>query len=290
MSTLSSNSPRSNAPMISPTLRTSAVTFPQQLVPTMGHALAGVEILRGARQGMEGFVAGRITRSRRGKLCIDDSTWGPETDSVKSGYRVPIGSIHIFIGRMDGSEPDPDPKVPIETSSRRHAGSKHTFVGFIDGSQEPERSVESRMHDASEEATDADSYPSEGSFLDDGSIRFVGSNRLGTSVAEYNPDYPHFELLYCATVFMANIGGHGSQATQNQGAEPAANAVSNPNRESAARSSEQVLTGAEALTDALNSLDEALAIPMTTENQEAWRTRVNGLKARVTSIRREINV
>src|SRR3954468_12700329 len=100
---------------------------------------------------MEGFVAGRITRSRRGKLYIDDSTWGPEADPVESGYRVPIGSIHIFIGRMDGSEPELDLEVPMEISSRRYAGSKHTFVGFISGSLEPERSVESLMHAASEE-------------------------------------------------------------------------------------------------------------------------------------------
>ena len=98
---------------------------------------------------MEGFVAGRITRSRRGKLYIDDSTWGPEADSVKSGYRVPIGSIHIFIGKTDGSEPEPDLEVPMETSSRRSAGSRHTFVGFIDGSPESAHSVESLTPDAS---------------------------------------------------------------------------------------------------------------------------------------------
>src|ERR1041385_8072346 len=109
----------------------------------MGPALAGVEILEGARQGMEGFVAGRITRSRRGKLCIDDSTWGPDADSVESGYRVPIGSIHIFIGKTEGFEPEPDPKVPLEISSRRYAGSRHTFVVFIAGSPESARSVDS---------------------------------------------------------------------------------------------------------------------------------------------------
>ena len=32
-----------------------------------------------------------------------------------------------------------------------------------------------------------------------------------------------------------------------------------------------------------------MAILVIAENQEAWRTRVNGLRARVTSIRREIN-
>src|SRR4051812_3850381 len=47
MSTLSTISPRNKGPMISSTLRTYAVTFPRQLAPTMGPALAGVEILEG---------------------------------------------------------------------------------------------------------------------------------------------------------------------------------------------------------------------------------------------------
>src|ERR1041385_9095290 len=184
MSTLSSNSPRSNGPMISPTLRTSAVTFPRQLAPIVGPALAGVEILGGALQGMKGFVTGRITRSRRGKLCIDDSTWGPDADSVESSYRVPIGSIHIFIGRTDGSEPEPDLEVPLETLSRRYAGSRHTFIGFITGSPEPACSVEPLTPNTTGETSDADSHPSETSFSDTGSIRSVGSNRLGTGTTE----------------------------------------------------------------------------------------------------------
>src|SRR3954467_15674943 len=110
MSTLSSIPPCSKGLMISPTLQTSAVTFARQLAPTVGPAHAGIEILGGALQGMEGFVSGRITRSRRGKLYIDDSHWGPEADSVGSGYRVPIGSIHIFIGKTNGSEPKTDLK------------------------------------------------------------------------------------------------------------------------------------------------------------------------------------
>src|SRR3954462_11915527 len=101
MSTLSSIPPRIKGLMISPTLWTSAVTSPRQLAPTVGPAHAGVEILGGALQGMEGFVVGRITRRRRGKLYIDDLTWGPEADFVGSGYQVPIGSIHIFIGKTD---------------------------------------------------------------------------------------------------------------------------------------------------------------------------------------------
>src|ERR1041385_5906716 len=110
---------------------------------------------------MEGFVAGKITRSRRGKLYIDDSTWGPDADFVESGYRVPIGSIHIFICKTERSELEPDAEVPLETSSRRHAGSRHTFVGFIAGSGESALSVESLTPDPSEETSDASSHPSE---------------------------------------------------------------------------------------------------------------------------------
>ena len=190
--------------MLSPTPRTSVVTFPRQLAPTVGPVHADVEILGGALQGMEGFVAGRITRSRRGKLYIDDSTWGPEADSVESGYRVPIGSIHIFIGKTNGSEPEPDLEVPMETSSQRSTGSKHAFVGFINGSPESARSVESPTPDALEETSDANSRSSEGSLSDAGSIRSVGSYRLGPGTAEYNPDFPHFEPPYCVTVFMAD--------------------------------------------------------------------------------------
>src|ERR1041385_888614 len=105
MSTLSSNSPRNKGPMISPTPRTSSVTFPRQLAPTVGPALAGVEILGGALQDMEGFITGRITRSRSRMLYIDDATWGPEADFIESGYQIPIFSIHLFIGGLTGSEP-----------------------------------------------------------------------------------------------------------------------------------------------------------------------------------------
>src|ERR1041385_3148799 len=131
MSTPSLNSSRSKGPTISPTLRTSAVTFPRQLAPTVGPALAGVEILRGDLQGMEGFVTGRITRSRSGMLCIDDTTWGPEAHFMESGYQVPVGSIHLFIGRLNTSEPEPNHYESTEASSRRLAGSDRAFIGFI---------------------------------------------------------------------------------------------------------------------------------------------------------------
>src|SRR4051812_34036756 len=112
MSTLSSIPPRSKGLMISRTLRTSVMTFPRQLAPTVGPVHASIEILVGSLQGMKGFFSGWITRSRSGKLYIDDMTWGPEVNSIGSGYWVPIGSIQIFIGKTDGSEPKPNLEVP----------------------------------------------------------------------------------------------------------------------------------------------------------------------------------
>src|SRR3954470_20149465 len=112
---------------------------------------------------MEGFVFGRITRSRRGKLYIDDSHWGSKADSLESGYRVPIESIQIFIAKTNRSEPKPDLEIHVETSSQQQACFRHTFVGFVTGSPEPARSVESQTNDTSEETSDATSRPSDGS-------------------------------------------------------------------------------------------------------------------------------
>src|SRR3954469_22307508 len=107
---------------------------------------------------MEGFVSVQITRSRRGKLYIDDSHWGPEADSLKFGYRVPIGSIQIFIQKTKRSKhkpntgvhahthisnPKPDLVVHVETSSQQQADFNHTFVGFVIESPEPAHSVKS---------------------------------------------------------------------------------------------------------------------------------------------------
>ena len=76
--------------------------------------------------------------------------------------------------------------------------------------------------------------------------------------------------------------------TEEQGSQPAQDVAQNRNVETTHhtapntdREQPEVLTGADVLSDALNALDEALAAPMTAENQQAWRTRVNGLKAQV---------
>src|SRR4051812_19457430 len=131
MSTLSSIPPRNKGLTKSSITQTSDVLTPRQLAPTVGPAHASIEILGGARQGMEGFISSRITRSRRGKLYIDDSHWGPKADSLKSGYQVPTGSIQIFIAKTNRSGPRPDLEVHVETSSQYQAGFNHTFVGFV---------------------------------------------------------------------------------------------------------------------------------------------------------------
>src|SRR4051812_9265438 len=94
---------------------------------------------------MGGFIAARITRSRYRRLYIDNTEWGSDADSVESGYRVPIGSIHLFIGRLDRSELEPDRDVPTKTASRLKADSRHAFVGFANRFPGLARSVENPL-------------------------------------------------------------------------------------------------------------------------------------------------
>ena len=78
------------APSLSPFTRTSAVTKPRKLAPTVGPAHGGVEFSKGALLGLGSYAAGLMTCSRRGKYYIDNSLWGPEADLIESGYRVPF--------------------------------------------------------------------------------------------------------------------------------------------------------------------------------------------------------
>ena len=96
------------APRLSPHTRTSAVTIPRQLAPTVGLSHDGFEFLKGSSEGLKGYVVSRMTKSRRGKLYIDDASWGPEAGSIEYGYRVPFGGIHVFIGKIGEPGPEPD--------------------------------------------------------------------------------------------------------------------------------------------------------------------------------------
>ena len=105
----------------------------------MGLSHDGFKFLEGNFEGLKGYAVGRMTKSRRGKLYIDDAGWGPEAGSIEYGYRVPFGGIHVFIGKI--GEPGPEPDIYtnlVETA--QHARSarvkpvmKHAFVGVIHG-------------------------------------------------------------------------------------------------------------------------------------------------------------
>ena len=53
------------------------MTIPRQLAPTVGPAHDGFEFLKGNFKGLKGYAVGRMTKSHRGKLYIDDEGWGP---------------------------------------------------------------------------------------------------------------------------------------------------------------------------------------------------------------------
>ena len=95
------------------------MTKPRQLAPTVGQSHNGFWFLEGRFEGLKGYAVGRMTKSRRGKLYIDDAGWGPEDGSVEYGYRVPFGGIHVFISKI--GEPGPEPYIcidPVETAQR----------------------------------------------------------------------------------------------------------------------------------------------------------------------------
>ena len=76
------------------------MTIPRQLAPTVGPAHGGFEFLKGSFEGLKGYAVGRMTKSRRGKLYIDDANWGPDAGSIEYGYRVPFGGIHVSLARL----------------------------------------------------------------------------------------------------------------------------------------------------------------------------------------------
>ena len=95
--------------------------------------------MKGSFEGLKGYAVGRMTKSRRGKLYINDAGWGPDAGSIEYGYRVPFGGIHVFIGKI--GEPGPEPDICtdiVETAqraktARAQPGMKHVFVGCVHG-------------------------------------------------------------------------------------------------------------------------------------------------------------
>ena len=111
------------------------MTKPRQLAPTVGLSHDGFKFLEGNFEGLKGYAVGRMTKSPRGKLYIDDAGWGPKAGSMEYGYRVPFGGIHVFISKI--GEPIPEPDICtdlVETAQRVRSARvkpimKRAFVG-----------------------------------------------------------------------------------------------------------------------------------------------------------------
>ena len=105
--------------------------------------------MKGSFEGLKGYAVGRMTKSRRGKLYIDDAGWGPEAGSIEYGYRVPFGGIHVFIGKIGDPGPEPDICADLfETAQRARSARvkpvmKCAFVGVIHGGESEDRSASS---------------------------------------------------------------------------------------------------------------------------------------------------
>ena len=76
------------------------MTIPRQLAPTVGPAHGGFEFLKGSFEGLKGYAVGRMTKSRRGKLYIDDANWGPDAGSIEYGYRSPSAEFMFSLARL----------------------------------------------------------------------------------------------------------------------------------------------------------------------------------------------
>ena len=140
------------------------MTIPRQLAPTVGSAHGGFEFLKGNFEGLKGYVVGRITKSRRRKIHIDDEGWGPDAGSIEYGHRVPFGGIHVFIGRIFEPGPEPDNcNDLVETAQRVRKARvqpvmKRAFMGWIH-----EEKLSEGSEDGGETAVPSDDNSSTGS-------------------------------------------------------------------------------------------------------------------------------
>ena len=126
----------------------------------MGQSHDGFEFLKGSFEGLKGYAVVRMTKSRRGKLYIDDAGWGPDVRSIEYGYRVPFGGIHVFIGKI--GEPGPEPDICNDlvemaehaSPARIQPAMKHAFVGYIHGIEsEPMSEGETAVYSDGESST-----------------------------------------------------------------------------------------------------------------------------------------
>ena len=165
--------------------------------------------MKGSFEGLNGYAVGRMTKSRRGKLYIDDANWGPDAGSIEYGYRVPFGEIHVFIGKIGEPGPEPDLCTDlIETAQRARPAwalpaLKHAFMGCVHGG------LSERSGSGEETATRSDG---ESSTEETDSLYQLQDGRLrGCSDGDSIPD--PFEPPSRVGIFMA-----GAQPVQNPAA------------------------------------------------------------------------
>ena len=76
------------------------MTKPRQLAPTVGLSHDGFEFLKGNSEGLKGYVVGRMTKSRRGKLYIGDATWGPTPAQSSTGTGSPLAESTSSLAKL----------------------------------------------------------------------------------------------------------------------------------------------------------------------------------------------
>jgi len=111
-------------------------------------------------EGLKGYVVGRMTKSRRGKLYIDKAGWGPKAGSIEYGNRVPFGRIYVFIGKIGEPGPEPDISTDLVKTAQRASPTrvqpamKRAFVGFIHATEsEPVSDCETAVYSDGESST-----------------------------------------------------------------------------------------------------------------------------------------
>ena len=92
------------------------MTNPRQLAPTVGLSHDGLMILEGKLKGLEGYAVGRMTKSHRGKLYIDDAGWGPDAGSIEYGTGSPSAESTFSLARSASRALS---RTSAPTSSRR---------------------------------------------------------------------------------------------------------------------------------------------------------------------------